>query len=101
MKTITQQRLRILKRRIKKRLAGQLLTPRQDPMFTASNIHYEVADRTRGLACGGIGAIHQLALSVGLVQALDRYVDLPGSGVESRLLTILIYLLDFRRGAEP
>jgi len=45
-------------------------------MFTASNIHYEAGDRTRGLACGGIGVIHQVALSVGLVQALDRYVDL-------------------------
>jgi hypothetical protein len=68
--------LRNFKRRIKKRLAGQLLTPRRDPMFTASNIHYEVADRTRGLSCGGIGVVHQLVRAVGLIDALDRNVEL-------------------------
>jgi hypothetical protein len=73
---ISRQRLRNFKRRIKKRLAGQLLTPRQDPMFTASNIHYEVAGRTRALGPGGIGVIHQLARAVGLVDALDRNVEL-------------------------
>jgi Transposase DDE domain group 1 len=76
VKPSTPKRLQYLKRRIKKRLFNDLLTPRQDPMFTASNIHYKVGDRTRGLACGGIGVIHQVARSVGLVQALDRYVDL-------------------------
>jgi DDE family transposase len=45
-------------------------------MFTASNIHYEMADRTRGLNCAGIGAIHQMVLAVGLAQALDRDVRL-------------------------
>jgi Transposase DDE domain group 1 len=73
---ISRQRERNFKRRIKNRLAGQLLIPRLDPMFTASNIHYEVADRTRGLSCGGIGAIHKLVRAVGLVDALDRNVQL-------------------------
>jgi hypothetical protein len=41
-------------------------------MFAASNIHYEMADRSRGLSCAGIGAIHQMVLFVGLVEALDR-----------------------------
>ena len=76
MKTTTPRRLQYFKRRIKKRLFDQLVTPRQDPMFTASNIHYEAAARTRGLACGGLGAIHQVVRGVGLVQALDRHVDL-------------------------
>ena len=31
------------------------------PMFAASNIKYDLADKTRGLSCGGIGAIHALA----------------------------------------
>ena len=30
-------------------------------MFRASNIHYEMADRTRGFAYGGLGAMHLLA----------------------------------------
>jgi hypothetical protein len=66
--------VRNFKRRIQERLAGQILQPRQEPMFTASNIHYEMADRTRGLNCAGIGAVHQLARAVGLIDALDRTV---------------------------
>ena len=30
-------------------------------MMTATNIHYEYADRVRGLSAGGIGAIFLLA----------------------------------------
>lgn len=45
-------------------------------MFTASNIHYEIRDRVRGLAAGGLGALHQLARRVGLVEALDRRLHL-------------------------
>jgi DDE family transposase len=64
------------KRRIQQRLAGPILRPRQEPMFAASNIHFEVADRARGLNCAGIGAIHQMARTVGLIEALDRDVRL-------------------------
>jgi DDE family transposase len=45
-------------------------------MFTASDIHYEFADRTRGLSCGGLGALHALARQVGLVDALDDRLHL-------------------------
>jgi hypothetical protein len=45
-------------------------------MFTAGNIHYEVADRTRGLNCGGIGAVHQMVRKVGLIEVLDQNVHL-------------------------
>ena len=45
-------------------------------MFTARNIHYELADKTRGLGPGGIGAIHLLARHSGLVQAIDRQLHL-------------------------
>jgi hypothetical protein len=73
---ISRQRVRNFKRRIKKRLAGQLLDPRPDPMFTATNIHYEIAGRTRAVGSGGIGAVHQVVRTVGLVDALDRNVQL-------------------------
>ena len=76
MSRISRQRVRNFKRRIKKRLAGQLLDPPPDPMFTATNIHYEVAGRTRAVGSGGIGAVHQLVRAVGLVDALDRNVQL-------------------------
>jgi Transposase DDE domain group 1 len=44
------------------------------PMMTASNIHYELADRVHGLSPGGIGAIHLLAQRIGLVRDLDANV---------------------------
>jgi len=49
---------------------------RDRPLFTAGNIHYEIAQRTRGLACGGIGAIHLLARRTGLIDAVDRRLHL-------------------------
>ena len=45
-------------------------------MFTARNIHYELAARSRGLGAGGIGAIHHLARHVGLIEAIDRRLHL-------------------------
>jgi len=47
-----------------------------NPMFSASNIHYELSDKTHGLACGGIGAMHLLARRVGLISALDADLHL-------------------------
>src|SRR5438128_8530489 len=45
-------------------------------MFTASNIHYEIGDRSRGIAHGGIGAIHTLARQIGLIDAIDNRLHL-------------------------
>lgn len=41
------------------------------PEFSASKIHYEIAERNQAITCGGIGAVHQLANKVGLVEALN------------------------------
>lgn len=40
------------------------------PELSARTINYELAERTRAITCGGIGAVHQLARKVGLVDAL-------------------------------
>ena len=45
-------------------------------MLTARNIRYELAEKTRGLGAGGIGAIHLLARRVGLIEAIDRDLHL-------------------------
>jgi hypothetical protein len=45
-------------------------------MVAASNIHYEVAERARGVTVGGIGAMHMLARRVGLVRLLDDALPL-------------------------
>ena len=45
-------------------------------MMAASNIHYDMADRTRAIAAGGIGAIHLLAQKVGLVEDINNNLHL-------------------------
>jgi len=40
-------------------------------MMTASNIHYELADRVQGLSAGGIGALLLLARNTGLIKDID------------------------------
>jgi hypothetical protein len=45
-------------------------------MMTASNIHYESADRARGLGAGGIGALFLLAQRIELVKEIDRDLHL-------------------------
>ncbi len=44
--------------------------------MTASNIHYEIADRCRGIGVGGIGAIHTLARRLGLIDAIEQRLHL-------------------------
>ena len=44
--------------------------------MTGSNIHYEMSDKGRGMACGGIGAIHKLVGSLGLDREIDRRLEL-------------------------
>jgi hypothetical protein len=64
------------KRRIQQRLAPRRWTAQDRPMFSVANIHYDVADRTRALGAGGIGAIHLLAQRTGLIEAIDRKLHL-------------------------
>jgi hypothetical protein len=64
------------KRRIENRLDKSTLGDCDQPQFTGSNIHYEIADRIRGMAHGGIGAIHVLARQIGLIDAIDERLHL-------------------------
>lgn len=45
-------------------------------MFSARNIHYQLHDRARGLAYGGIGAMLLLARKIGLVDQIDQRLHL-------------------------
>jgi hypothetical protein len=45
-------------------------------MMTASNIHYEQAERVRGLSAGGIGAIFLLTQKIELDKQIDRTLHL-------------------------
>jgi hypothetical protein len=64
------------KRRILRRIKNQPGVERQQPMMAASNIHYEISERTRAIAPGGIGAIHLLARKLGLVHDIDEDLHL-------------------------
>ena len=76
MKHSISKRLRQAKRRIARRLDRGDNRGCGRPMMTASNIHYEIADRTRATAHGGIGAIHLLARKLGLDQAINANLGL-------------------------
>ena len=76
MKPIIRRQLTNGKRRIARRLDKTDLRGCSQPMFTARNIHYEMADRTRAVSFGGIGAIHALARRIGLIDAIDNRLHL-------------------------
>jgi hypothetical protein len=46
------------------------------PVFSASNIAYEVADRAVALAAGGIGALHLMVRNIGLPKLIDDHLRL-------------------------
>ncbi len=76
---MSRNRARILaqrKRRIAWRLRDRQWAEQPRPMFRASNIHYELTARERGLGEGGIGLMHRLATRTGLVKTIDRRLHL-------------------------
>jgi hypothetical protein len=73
--SIIRRKLANRKRRLERRLDKTKLGDCSRPMLTASNIHYEIAERDRGVTVGGLGALHALARQTGLIQALDRRLE--------------------------
>ncbi len=70
------RRIRNGQRRIEYRLRDIDWENQPEPMFTARNVHYEVSERDRGLDVGGIGAIQRLVRRVGLIDDIDREIEL-------------------------
>jgi hypothetical protein len=75
VKAKIRKRLAARKRRIEKRL-DKTKFGRECPVISASNIHYEIADRTQAISAGGIGMIHQLVKALDLDKAINRHVNL-------------------------
>lgn len=74
MKRNVRRWLEARQRRILRRLAevdGGREPRGAGPEFSARTIRYECATRAHAITCGGIGAMHQLAVRVGLIDALD------------------------------
>ena len=68
--------LRNRKNRIARRLAPKNWEDQPGPMFKASNIHYEMAERVQGLNCGGIGAMHLMVQRLGLIEDINENLKL-------------------------
>jgi hypothetical protein len=68
--------LRKYKQRIARRLRKKNYTDQAEPMFQGGNIHYEIAERTGAVGCGGLGAVHTLAQRLGLVKEIDEHLHL-------------------------
>jgi Transposase DDE domain group 1 len=68
--------LRERRRRILHRLENQPGAERDQPMITATDIHYELAERAQGLSAGGIGAMLLVARTTGLIRDIDHDLHL-------------------------
>jgi len=64
------------KRKINRRLKRKQWEDKPKPMFSASNIHYEMNGRYKGIASGGIGAIHLMNKNSGFVEEIDSVLHL-------------------------
>lgn len=76
MNASLRRRLADRKRRIQGRLGKRDNDGCGQPVLRPVNIHYELADRTRGTLHGGIGAMLLLARRLGLPQAIDQRLHL-------------------------
>jgi len=50
--------------------------PGDCPVIAAANLRYDIADRTRALAAGGIGLVHQMVRRIGLDQMLNGHLGI-------------------------
>jgi hypothetical protein len=76
VKTIPHRHHAAGKRKIHQRLDRPVTTPSPNPVITATNIHYEVASKAKGVSFGGIGAIQLLVNKLGLAKAIDERLHL-------------------------
>ena len=68
--------LRNRKSRIDRRLAPRNWCDQAKPMLRGGNVHYEMAERTSAVGCGGLGVMHSLAQRLGLVKEIDEHLHL-------------------------
>lgn len=75
MKRSVRRQLERRKRKIEKRLGllvgGTAGRAGGGPELTQRRPGYEISERTQAIACGGMGAVHQLVGSVGLASEID------------------------------
>ena len=75
MKKNISKKLAKRKRKINNRVKKIQWQQQPKPMMAGSNIVYDVDGRHQGVAYGGIGNIHQLAVRSGLIEAIDKRIQ--------------------------
>lgn len=76
MKKKIAKKLAKSKRKIRKRLDKRSLPKRSGPVMQPGNIHYEMADRTRGINYGGMGAVQMLVQKLKLDKEINRQLHI-------------------------
>ena len=66
---------RKVKSRVLRRLDKKHHTASAEPVFSSSNIDYDVSHRDRAISYGGIGLIQLLVRKLGLAKAIDQRVE--------------------------
>jgi hypothetical protein len=64
------------KRKIERRLESAVRVNGGGPVLKGANVEYEIAERTRAIAHGGIGVIQRVVKKSGLARKIDAKLDL-------------------------
>ena len=70
---VIEQRKRSIERRMRR---DRFINGFEQPVLSATNIQYELAERNKAINYGGIGLIHMLASQSGLIDASPRRLHL-------------------------
>jgi hypothetical protein len=76
VKRIIRRKIQAEKRKIARRLENAVQVKFAGPVLSATNIHYELADRTNAIAHGGIDAVHRLVNKLGLAERVNAALHL-------------------------
>lgn len=76
MKRKIRQKLRSRKYKLERQLEKAVCFNFFGPVFEGGNYRYELSDRSQGIGCGGIGAIHRLVKNLKLPDEIDRHLSL-------------------------
>jgi Transposase DDE domain group 1 len=64
------------KQNLDARLARKQYEDQPGSMFKDSNLHYQIAERTRAIGFGGVGAMHKLVCKLGLDREINKNIVL-------------------------
>lgn len=76
MKRSLRRKIAAEKRRVERRLERAVRVNEEGPVLSASNIHYELADKTKAISHGGIGAVHRLVNKLQLPARINEALHL-------------------------